>query len=115
MKFTVHQIQIDRSVYNRVNELGHEAAAEQFPEYRAYMDTSFLGSKRYKAEYSKFYKPVCEIEADNLNRVFDIGNIGPEEFITRLAPMHSISVGDIIEDEQGVKVIVDSWGFKEIQ
>ena len=115
MKFTVHQIQIDRSVYNEVNRLGHEAAAEQFPEYRAYMDTSYLGSERYKPEYSKFYKPVCVIEADNLNRVFDIGNIGPEESITRLASMHSISVGDIIEDEQGVKVIVDSFGFKEIQ
>ena len=44
-----------------------------------------------------------------------VRNIGPEELITRLAPMHSISVGDIIEDEQGVKVIVDSFGFKEIQ
>ena len=115
MKFTVHQIQIDRSVYNEVNRLGHEAAADQFPEYRAYMDTSFMGSKRYRAEYSQYYKPVCEIEAPNLNRVFDIGNIGPEESITRLLPMHSISVGDIIEDEQGVRHIVDSFGFKEIQ
>ena len=115
MKFTVHQIQIDRSVYNEVNRLGHEAAAEQFPEYRAYMDTSFQGSKRYKAEYGQYYKPVCTIEAANLNRVFDIGNIGPEESITRLAPMHSISVGDIIEDEQGVRVMVDSFGFGEIQ
>ena len=114
MLYTVYQIQIDRGVYNEVNRLGHEAAAEQFPEYRAYMDTSFMGSKRYKSEYIKFYKPVCTIEAANLNRVFDIGNIGPEESITRLAPMHSISVGDIIEDEQGVKVIVDSFGFKEI-
>ena len=115
MKFTVLQIQIADTVYNRVNELGHEAAAEQFPEYRAYMDTSFLGSKRYKGEYAQYYKPVCVIEADNLNRVFDIGNIGPEESITRLAPMHSISVGDIIEDEAGSKYIVDSFGFKEIQ
>lgn len=114
MLYTVHQIQIDRSVYDRVNELGHEAAAAQYPEYRAYMDTSFRGSKRYKGEYAQYYKPVCTIEADNLNRVFDIGNIGPEESITRLLPMHSISVGDIIEDEQGNRVMVDSWGFGEI-
>ncbi len=114
MLYTVHQIQIDRSVYDEVNRLGHEAAAEQFPEYRAYMDTSFRGSKRYKPEYAQFYKPVCTIEAANLNRVFDIGNIGPETSITRLLPMHSISVGDIIEDERGVKVMVDSYGFKEI-
>ena len=114
MLFTVLQIQIDRSVYDRVNELGHEAAAEQFPEYRAYMDTSFMGSKRYRAEYAEYFKPVCVIEADNLNRVFDIGNIGPETSITRLLPMHSISVGDIIEDEQGRRVMVDSWGFGDI-
>lgn len=114
MLYTVLQIQIDRSVYDRVNELGHEAAAAQYPEYRAYMDCSFRGSKRYKQEYAEYFKPVCTIEADNLNRVFDIGNIGPEEKITRLLPMHSISVGDIIEDEQGNRVMVDSWGFGEI-
>ena len=115
MLFTVYQIQIDRSVYNEVNRLGHEAAAQQYPEYRAYMDTSFRGSTKYKPEYAEYFKPVCTIEAANLNRVFDIGNIGPEESITRLAPMHSISVGDIIEDEQGRRVMVDSFGFGEIQ
>lgn len=114
MKFTVHQIQIKRSVYDQVNSLGHEEAAQQFPEYRAYMDTMFRGSKGYKPEYASFYAPVCVIEADNLNRVFDIGNIGPEECIQRLAPMHSISVGDIIEDETGVRHMVNSFGFKEI-
>lgn len=115
MLFTVYQIQIDRSVYDEVNRLGHEGAAQQYPEYRAYMDTSFRGSKQYKPEYSQYFKPVCTIEAANLNRVFDIGNMGPEESITRLAPMHSISVGDIIEDEQGRRVMVNSFGFGEIQ
>lgn len=114
MKFTVHQIQIERSVYDQVNSLGHEGAAEQFPEYRAYMDTMFRGSKGYKPEYAEYYAPVCIIEADNLNRVFDIGNIGPEESIQRLASMHSVSVGDIIEDAKGVRFMVDSFGFKEI-
>ena len=115
MLFTVYQIQITDSVYNEVNRLGHEAAAQQYPEYRAYMDCLFRGSAKYKQEYSEYYVPVCTIEAANLNCVFDIGNIGPEESITRLAPMHSISVGDIIEDEQGNKVMVDNWGFGEIQ
>jgi hypothetical protein len=114
MLFTVHQIQIDRSVYDRVNELGHEQAAEQYPEYRAYMDTMFKGSDGYKTEYAEYYTPVCTIEAENLNRVFDIGNIGPEESITRLARMHSVSVGDIIVDPNGVKHMVNSFGFEEI-
>jgi len=114
MKFTVKQIQIADRVYDQVNRLGHEEAAQTFPEYRAYMDTMFKGSEGYKPEYSEFYKPVCIIEADNLNRAFDVGNIGPEENITRLAQMHSVSVGDIIVDEAGKAVMVDRIGFKEI-
>ena len=114
MQFTVLQIQISRSVYDQVNALGHEAAAAKYPEYRAYMDTMFKGSKGYKPEYGVYYKPVCIIEAPNLNRVFDIGNIGPEELITRLASMHSVSVGDIIEDSDGVRVMVNSMGFGEL-
>lgn len=114
MLYTVYQIQIADSVYDRVNELGHEGAAAKFPEYRARLDTSFLGSKRYRPEYRQYYVPVCTIEALDLNGVFHIGNMGPEESITRLAPMHSVSVGDIIEDEQGNKVMVDSFGFGAI-
>ena len=115
MRYTVYQIQIDRTVYDRVNELGHEGAAQQYPEYAARMATSFLGSKKYRPEYGQYYAPVCEIQADDLNGVFHIGNMGPEERITRLAAMHSVSVGDIIEDEQGCRVMVDSYGFGEIQ
>lgn len=114
MLFTVYQIQISDSVYDEVNRLGHEGAAQQYPEYRALMDCQFQGSAKYKPEYAEYYKPVCTIQADSLNRVFDIGNIGPEESITRLRPMHSISVGDIIEDAEGRRVMVDSWGFGEI-
>jgi hypothetical protein len=114
MLFTVLQIQISDRVYNRVNALGHELAAEEFPEYRARMDTMFKGSDGYKLEYAKYYKPVCTITAPNLNRVFDIGNIGPEESITRLGQMHSISVGDIIEDPNGTQYMVDRMGFKEL-
>lgn len=115
MLYTVHQIQIARSVYDRVNELGHAGTAEQYPQYRARMDTMLQGSKGYKPEYSKYYEPVCTIETADLDGVFQIGNIGPEESITRLAQMHSVSVGDIIEDAAGRRAMVDSFGFREIQ
>ena len=119
MRFTVRQIQITDRVYNEVNKLGHEDAAIKFPEYRAYMDTMFKGSKGYKPEYAEYYAPVCVIEAEDLEEVFQIGNIGPEQRIQRLAQMHSISVGDIIEcggtdTIQGVRFMVDNFGFKEI-
>ena len=40
-----------------------------------------------------FYDHVADIEATDLHDVFRVGNVGPEEAITRHAQMHSISVG----------------------
>jgi hypothetical protein len=114
MRFTVKQIQIVSTVRDRVNQLGHAGAAERYPEYKAYLDTTCRGSRAYRPEYNQFYLPVCEIEADDLNGVFAVGNMGPEESITRIAPMRSVSVGDIIEDESGSCYMVDSFGFGEI-
>jgi hypothetical protein len=114
MQFTVKQIRIERCVYDSVNALGHDAAAQLYPEYRARLETSFKGSLGYQPKYGVYYKPVCIIEAEDLNGVFEIGNIGPEESITRLAQMHSVSVGDIIEDPEGAQHMVDSFGFKEL-
>lgn len=113
MQFTVYQIQISHSVSDQINQLGHEGAANKFPQYRAKLDTMF-GSSGYKTQYKQFYAPVCKIEAADLDGVFDVGNMGPEESITRLLPMHSINVGDIIEDETGAQYMVDSFGFKQI-
>jgi hypothetical protein len=31
-----------------------------------------------------------------------------------LAPMYSVSVGDVVEDEQGVQSVVASFGFKQL-
>ena len=82
--------------------------------YMARLETTFKGSLGYKAAHMQYYKPVCSIDADDLDAVFRIGNIGPESRITRLAPMHSVSVGDIIEDPQGTQYMVNSFGFKEL-
>ena len=57
---------------------------------------------------------VATIEAVDLHAVFEIGNIGPEDKIERLAPMHSISVGDVIVDEDEKSFSVDPVGFSEI-
>jgi hypothetical protein len=61
-----------------------------------------------------YYNQVALIEADSLEGVFHVGNVGPEESITRLAPMYSVSVGDVVEDEQGVQSVVASFGFKQL-
>jgi hypothetical protein len=57
------------------------------------------------------YEMVAEIDAEDLDGVFQIGNIGPEENIKRLKPMHSVSVGDVILDDKGNANYVDCFGF----
>lgn len=75
---------------------------------------------RPNAEVIKYarnhYQKVAVIEAEGFDDVFAISNIGEEEhLITRLAPMHSVSVGDVIVDEAGHAVFVDMFGFGEVQ
>jgi len=61
------------------------------------------------------YKPVAKIEAENLEQVFHIGNMGPEEKIERLDRMHSVSVGDLVFDPNtAIYYYVDSFGFGEL-
>ena len=74
-------------------------------------DTGEVASEAFNLGY---YTHVSNITAEGLEDVFQIGNIGPEENIERLAPMYSVSVGDIVEDENGNKSVVASFGFKEV-
>lgn len=79
-----------------------------------YFQVSFYGNvpaSLFLAHYDK----VCEIEASDLNEVFEIGNIGPEEKITRLDRMHSISVGDVIKAEDEKLFIVKPAGFERFE
>ena len=46
--------------------------------------------------------------------MFEVGNIGPEENIERLAPMFSVSVGDVVEDPAGKKFVCASFGWNEV-
>lgn len=78
----------------------------------AYMDAMCGRAARGLAE--NLYEKVAEIEADDLEQVFDIGNIGPEERITRIGLMSSISVGNIIEDQHNRRFVVADIGFEEI-
>ena len=61
------------------------------------------------------YETAAYIKAADLDEVFQIGNIGPEDNIERMGPMHSISVGDVIVDTgYNVAWYVDSFGFGQL-
>ena len=60
------------------------------------------------------YEHVADLDVNDLNEAFEVGNIGPEDKYTRYKPMHSVSVGDIlVESNDGLYItsIVASTGF----
>lgn len=101
-KYTVFQINLSDEQYgnNAIREL--------------YFNTTFRPTDKSIAAARDLYERVAVIEADSFDGVFQVGNIGPEDKIERKAPMHSVSVGDIICSESGEVVYVDTFGFKEM-
>ena len=115
MTYRVYQLKITREVYDYVNEVGHAEAAVKYPEYKVSMDIRFQGSAKWEPSMFAYFSPVCEIGASDLEEVFHVGNVGPEEKMVRLDRMHSVSVGDIIQDPTGEFHMVDDFGFNKIQ
>lgn len=106
-QYKVFQFQLNDEDTDLVNAQGWDASEK----LRAYMEVRF---GRWAPVAHKYYDLVAEVTATTLSQVFDIGNIGPESAITRHAAMHSVSVGDIIMDEQGDMHLVASLGFTKI-
>lgn len=87
----------------------------KFPGVTEYMRTMQSGSSNFDVSMSEYWEHVADIEADSLDKVFDIGNIGPENKIVRYKRMTSISVGNIIVDYDGAAWMVDAFGFTEVK
>lgn len=98
--FTVYQINLSDDEFNAHRE--------------TYLNTTFNPTDEAILAARGLYKPVAYIQAMSLGGVFDIGNIGPEKYIERLAPMHSVSVGDVIVDEDGRAFYVAPVGYKSL-
>jgi len=102
MKFTVYQINLSNEDYE--NSVLREM----------YLNTTMNPTAEAIEEAAGLYVKVAEIDALSFDHVFEIGNIGPEEKITRFDNMHSVSVGDLIKSESGVIKFVAPYGFKPI-
>ncbi len=106
MQYVIHQFNLDNVIVNG-NFIDKEVSGK-------HSDAMVLG-KVTQAVYEEHYRKVAIIEAKDLDQVFEIGNVGPEEKITYLDKMHSVSVGDVIENlESGEKFVVKTLGFGEI-
>jgi phosphodiesterase/alkaline phosphatase D-like protein len=117
MNYSVYQIQLTDKQIEIINATGR---FETVPAKKAKidMDMDFGGKKigglACEALQSDYYTHVANIEADSLNEVFHIGNIGPESAITRFSRMSSLSVSDLICDENGQVFVVAPLGFEPV-
>ena len=112
MQYTVKQIHLTDDQINQVN-----TNPDVIPDfYKRYLDATMfpMSAEVIQAAYDD-YKVVAKIDAYDLEEVFKIGNgMGDKTAITRLAPMHSVSVGDIVVTEDGKEYYVASFGFEEV-
>ena len=109
--YTIFQINLTDAQVDEVN-----TSKGEYPEfYNKYLRTNFQPKPEAILDAFDMYKPVAKIEAENLEQVFHIGNMGPEDRIKRLDRMHSVSVGDLVFDPNtGIYYYVDSFGFAEL-
>ncbi len=114
MKFSIYQIQLTSAQRKTVNESGDFDSVPAFAA-KTKMSMDFSGNKigglAYDAFDAGYYTKVANIEAEDYNQCFEIGNIGPEQNITRLGRMSSLSVGDVIVGEDGTVAVIAPMGF----
>ena len=101
MKYSIYQINLTDEQY------------EDKVVLETYRSVQFGCSVASVITAKPLYSKVAVIDAEDLEDVFTIGNIGPEGKIERLAPMHSVSVGDVVVDNGGFASVCMPMGFKQ--
>lgn len=109
LNFEVYQIVLSDEMIDEVNS--SEGQRPAF--YEKYLNVTWKPTAESILAARDMFKKVAEIEAQNLNQVFEIGNIGPESRIKRLDKMHSISVGDVIVQGKNA-FFVNNLGFTRV-
>ena len=111
MKYQILQIQMDSELIAAVNS--DSTTEEQQEKWIAYLDCT-TAAKYEPALKLGMFRHVADIEAEHIEQVFEIGNIGPEHRITRHKPMHSVSVGNLVVDADGKMFVCASVGWEEL-
>ena len=116
MKYQVLQIHVTDAEVDLINETGDFNAVPKFTaqlKMRRQFDGNIAEIAK-NAFNSGYFTHVANITASDLDHVFQISNMGLEENIERLDRMHSVSVGDIIIDENNIVWVVANFGFEEV-
>lgn len=84
------------------------------PRLKAYFDRSF--DSTFKAENFEHYNHVANVYTDEMEEAFRLMNLweGSDNIVEKLGPCSSMSVGDILEMEDGSLYRCASFGFTAI-
>lgn len=106
----VYQIQLSDLQIQLLNEQGWGV---DNPKIRAY---GRRGLGRVEDVDMEFYTPVAVVQTDDLEEAFELMNLWEQpDRIVALAPfMASMSVGDVVETEDGRRFLCAPIGFEEI-
>ena len=113
MKYSVYQFEVTDKIYNQINSGENPHAHTAMGALM--LTTGEKAQENYDAA-SEYFTKVAVVEANDLDEVFEYGNIGPESKITRIpgVNMTSVSVGNVIIDAYGNASMVCGWGFTPI-
>ena len=104
----VYQIQLTDEEINIVNR------GETTPRTKAHFDRIF--ERTFKAENFLHYEYVANVDTNDMEEAFRLMNLWDDvSKIERLGPCSSMSVGDILELEDGSKVRCASFGFERLE
>lgn len=88
------------------------------PRLKAYFDRTFEST--FKAENFQYYTHVANVDTNEMENAFEAMNLWEESiffediFIQTPGRCSSMSVGDILEMEDGTKYRCASFGFEQI-
>ena len=104
----VYQIQLTDEEIAAINR------GEENEKSVAYFARSF--ERTFKAEYFQFYTHVANLETDDMEEAFELMNLWEyESKIEKLGRCSSMSVGDILEMEDGKRYRCASFGFTPLE
>lgn len=117
MKFAIYQFNLSCEAADLINKVGFDGDLGEFAQdAKIQRDVTFFGSESWEPKMATRYNLVARCEADNLDEVFHMGNgYGDTSKFEALERMHSVSVGDLVEDvETGELFMCDPEGWTSI-
>ena len=104
----VYQIRLTDAEVDAINR------DESFPKAEAFFGRSF--DRTFKVENFQYYTHVANVATNDMETAFKYMNLWEYgDAVEKLGPCSSMSVGDILELEDGSFYRVASWGFTALE